>query len=50
MPNTTDELRIWVLLVSMTFKMAISFTTGAEIVVMRSKIDATKRKRTPTLR
>lgn len=49
-PKVTAELRICVWLVSMTFRIAMSGITGAEIVVMRSSMDATKRKRTPTLR
>jgi len=47
-PNVTEELRRSVLLVSVTFRMAMSFTTGAEIVVMRSRIAATKSRKVPT--
>lgn len=35
------------LLVSVTFRMAISPTTGAEIVVIRSRIAATKSRKVP---
>ncbi len=49
-PKFTAELRIWVLLVSLTLRIAMSGITGAEIVVTRSSMDATKRQRTPTLR
>lgn len=37
------------LLVSMTFRIAMSPITGAEIVVTRRRIEAMKRKVTPTL-
>ena len=37
------------LLESMTFKIAMSPITGAEIVVTRRRIEAMKRKVTPTL-
>jgi len=43
----TEELRISVLLVSITFKIAMSPMTGAEIVVMRRRIAATKRRKVP---
>ncbi len=47
-PNVTEELRISVLLVSMTFKMAMSPITGAEMVVTRSRIAAAKSRKVPT--
>jgi hypothetical protein len=37
-PNVTEECRMWVWFVSITFKMAMSPITGAEIVVTRSRI------------
>jgi hypothetical protein len=40
-------MSVW--FVSMTFRMAISLTTGAEMVVMRRRIDARKMKTTPVL-
>ena len=44
----TEELRRSLLLVSITFKIAMSPMTGAEMVVMRSRIAATKRRKVPT--
>jgi hypothetical protein len=35
-------------LVSITFRIAISRTTGAEMVVMRRRIEAAKRRKVPT--
>ncbi len=44
----TEELRMVVKLVSITFKIGISLMTGAEIVVMRRRIAAAKRRKVPT--
>jgi hypothetical protein len=46
-PKVTEEWRMSDLLVSVTFRMAISPTTGAEIVVIRSRIAATKSRKVP---
>lgn len=43
----TEELRISVLLVSITFRMGISLMTGALMVVTRRRIAATKRRKVP---
>lgn len=48
-PKVTEELRMSVWLVSITFRMAMSLTTGAEMVVTRRRMEAMKRKVTPTL-
>lgn len=48
-PNVTLELRMSVLLVSVTLRMAMSPMTGAEMVVTRRRMAAMKRKMTPTL-
>jgi len=47
-PNVTEELRMSVLLVSITFKIAMSPTTGAEMVVMRIRIADTNSRKVPT--
>jgi hypothetical protein len=46
-PNVTEELRMSVLLVRVTFKMAISLMTGAEIVVIKRRIAEAKRRKVP---
>ena len=46
-PKVTDELRISVLLVSMTFKIAISPITGAEMVVMRRRTAEANSRKVP---
>jgi len=48
-PKTTEELRISVLLVRVTLRMEISRMTGAEMVVTRRRMEAMRRRRTPTL-
>jgi hypothetical protein len=40
-------MSVW--FVSMTFRMAMSLTTGEEMVVMRRRMDARKMKTTPVL-
>lgn len=47
-PKVTDELRISLLLVSITFKIAISPMTGAEIVVIRRSIADANSRKVPT--
>jgi hypothetical protein len=44
----TEELRMVVKLVSITFKMGRSPTTGAVMVVTRRRIAATKMRNVPT--
>jgi len=46
-PNVTEELRISVLFVSITFKIAISPMTGAEMVVIRRRMADAKRRKVP---
>jgi hypothetical protein len=48
-PNVTEELRMSVKFVSMTLRMAMSPTTGDEMVVTRRRMDAMKMKATPIL-
>ena len=48
-PKITDEFRMSVLFVSITLRIAISLSTGAEMVVTRSRIEAMRRNTTPTL-
>lgn len=48
-PKMTLEWRMSVLFVSMTLRMAMSLSTGAEMVVTRRRMAAMKRKVTPTL-
>lgn len=48
-PKMTDEWRMSVWFVSITFRMAMSLMTGAEMVVMRRRMEAMKRNATPTL-
>lgn len=48
-PKTTDEWRMSVEFVRVTFRIAMSLTTGAEMVVMRRRMEAMRMKRTPTL-
>ncbi len=40
---------MWVLLVSMTFRIAMSLTAGAETLVINSKIEETRMRTTPSL-
>ena len=47
-PKVTDEWRISDLLVSVTFNMAMSLMTGAEMVVMRRRMAAANSKNVPT--
>jgi hypothetical protein len=47
-PKLIEEWRILELLVNVTFRMPISLMTGAEMVVMRRRIDAAKSKKVPT--
>jgi hypothetical protein len=46
-PNVTEELRMSVKLVSITFRIAKSPTTGAVMVVMRRRMVAAKRRKVP---
>jgi hypothetical protein len=46
-PKVTDEWRMSELLVSITFKIAISCTTGAEMVVIRRRMLAANRRKVP---
>jgi hypothetical protein len=46
-PNVTEELRMSLLLVRVTFKMAISWMTGAEIVVIKRRIAEAKSRKVP---
>ena len=46
-PKVTEELRWVVALVRVTLKMEMSLTTGAEIVVMSSRMAEIKRRRVP---
>lgn len=48
-PKVTEEWRMSVWFVSMTFRMPMSPMTGAEMVVMSRRMEAMKRKATPTL-
>ncbi len=48
-PNMTEELRMWVLLVSMTFRMAMSLATGADTLVINSRMEEMRMRTTPTL-
>jgi hypothetical protein len=43
----TEELRASVLFVSVTFKIAISLTTGAEIVVIRRRTAEANSRKVP---
>ncbi len=45
----TEELRMWVLLVSMTFRIAMSLTAGAETLVINSRMEEMRMRTTPTL-
>jgi hypothetical protein len=47
-PKVTEELRISVLLVSITFKIAMSPMTGAEIVVMSRRMAEANSRKVPT--
>lgn len=47
-PKVTLECRMSLLLVSITFMIGISWMTGAEMVVINSKIAAAKRRKVPT--
>jgi len=47
-PNVTDEWRISEEFVRVTFRIAMSWMTGAEMVVMRRRIEAAKRRKVPT--
>ena len=49
-PNVTLELRMSVLFDSITLRIAMSPITGAEIVVTSRRIEAMKRKVTPSLK
>src|SRR5271168_4042483 len=49
LPNVTEELRISVLLVSITLRMAISPMIGEEIVVIKRRMAAMNKRATPTL-
>jgi len=40
---------MWVLLVSITFKIAMSLTTGAETLVINSRMEEMRMRTTPTL-
>jgi hypothetical protein len=48
-PNVTEELRMSVLFVSITFRMAMSPMIGEEMVVTRRRMAARKMKTTPIL-
>ena len=48
-PKITDEFRISVLFVSMTLRIAMSLSTGAEMVVMSRRMEARRRNVVPTL-
>lgn len=47
-PKMTEELRMLVLLVSITLRIAMSLMTGAEMVVTRRRMEAAKRRKVPT--
>ena len=49
-PKVTEEWRMSEALDSMTFRMAMSPMTGAEMVVMSRRIAAAKRRKTPKLK
>jgi len=48
-PKLTEECRIWVWFVSVTRRRPKSLITGAEMVTMRRRMLAAKRKKTPIL-
>lgn len=47
-PNVTEEWRKSDEFASVTFKIAMSLMTGAEMVVMRSRMAAAKMRNVPT--
>lgn len=47
MPKVTDELRISDRLVRVTFRREMSFTTGAEIVVINKRMALANSKKVP---
>jgi len=46
-PNVTEELRMLLWLVSITFRMAMSPMMGAEMVAMRRRTADAKRRKVP---
>ena len=45
----TEELRMWVLFMIMTFRIAISLTAGAETLVINRRTEDMRMRNTPIL-